>query len=95
MRVFGNTEVRNVLYLLLKRKSNSRLEKMSQGAAASFTPLTIRITVIRCGRIKRKGHVTSMGEMKNVCRFWRENLKKKAILKTLMEYIKTYLKGRR
>jgi len=41
--------------------------------------------------MKRKGHVTSMGEMRNVCRFWRENLKENAIWKTWVEYIKKFI----
>jgi hypothetical protein len=44
--------------------------------------------------MKRKVHVKRMGYMRNACRFWRENLKEKAIWKTWVEYIKIYLKER-
>jgi len=35
-----------------------------------------------------------MGYMRNARRFWRENLKKKAIWITWVEYVKMYLKER-
>ena len=91
--VFGNTVLRNIEYLFLERKSYSRLEKVVYGAAASFAPLIILIVTTR-GRMKRKSHVTRMGDVRNICRFWRETLTEKAIWKTWVEYIKIYLKER-
>ena len=38
--------------------------------------------------------MTRTGDMRNARKFWRENLKEKAIWKTWMEYIKIYLKER-
>jgi len=95
--------LRSILYLFLKRKVTAGWRKWRKEQLLCWhttphhtTPHhTIRITVIKCGRLKRKGHVTRMGDMRNACTFWSENLKEKAIWKTWMEYIKIYLKKKK